>query len=294
MSEPEFTGLILPRASVHQEALNCCASSLSFCLADLPHWESVISDPMRNPKGHLRRQRQIRNDCRGNSGSTSAEALIGKVQGWDKKEELSATYFYQACEYIDRGRVGMDQGSSISAGAQLLTKGIPKLGVGPGVPTEADWPYRSYERSTRNFISRAKKVPLVEIPLVEAISNPSWEDALAIAITGALDWGTGWSLKWDRERVVRTYRGHGRGGHATAGVFARMHRGEPQLEILNSHLSEAEARDEDSGYYWVDQQGYEEIVRESRFGVFGYVAAGAVERFASIDDWTDAHSTRTV
>lgn len=269
----EFTGLPLPDEAT-EERLELL--DLRVCSAisedDFPDWESVLLDPANDPKPRMRQQRQTRNDCQGQALCNGAEKRQLFVTG--ERTQYSDTYAYQGSEYRDRGgRVGADQGTSIAAGVELLVDGIPGLKEG-GLPTETDWPYNSYTRSSSEFKRRAQAVEVVSGFVTQHYAAPPFREALIVmAAGGSIHWGTYWGLNWDRNRVVRKPPVRGRGGHATEVIWATKKFGEWALEVWNSHG--------DPGPFYVHENEYEYLRsrRNSPFGAFALLPDRPEERF---------------
>ena len=207
----DFTGLPLPTPDVEErlEKLDRRAVS-AISAADFPGYEDFLLDPANDPKPHLRQQLQRRNDCEGQALATGVEASAQKLGL--PAVQYSDIFAYQASEYRDRGgRVGADQGASISAGVEVLTQGLPGI-CGPGLPTEADWAYQTYTRSQREFEQRARSVELESGLITEHYKAPPFREALVVmAAGGRIHWGTYWGLNWTRSRVVRRPVIKGRG-----------------------------------------------------------------------------------
>lgn len=271
----EFTGLIMASDALIEE---CDAQAMvcEYTLDDLAEWESYLEDPKYDPTEWLRKQRQRRNDCQGQSITSVTEKIFQIVTG--SHVQLSDTYAYQGSEYIG-GHFGRDQGSSIQSGIKLVTKGISNV-VGPGLPTERDWPYDRYTRSVNTFRNNAESVKLERPAILQTYEAPPFRQALAVVVMGgAIHWGTWWSLRWDSKRVVRKYKGqHGNGGHATCVVWAVRDGNEYLLKVLNSH---------GDGYYFVDETAYEEMRdrRNSPFGAYAVLPDKPVERYLSIAEF---------
>lgn len=280
----DFTGLPLPTPDVEErlEKLDRRAVS-AISAADFPGYEDFLLDPANDPKPHLRQQLQRRNDCEGQALATGVEASAQKLGL--PAVQYSDIFAYQASEYRDRGgRVGADQGASISAGVEVLTQGLPGI-CGPGLPTEADWAYQTYTRSQREFEQRARSVELESGLITEHYKAPPFREALVVmAAGGRIHWGTYWGLNWTRSRVVRRPVIKGRGGHATAIVWATKRFGAWALEVWNSHG--------DPEPFYVHEEEYEFLRdrRNSPFGAFALLPDRPSERFATRKNWRDSHS----
>lgn len=269
----EFTGLILPSDEL-RDSVDSSVRVQAFKPEDVPDWEKRLLDPANDPTAHLEKKRQRRNDCQGNAIANCLTKILWTITG--DATELSDTAAYQLCEWIDnRGRVGMDRGTSIQSGVTLITKGIEGV-TEPGLPTEADWPYETYTSNAAQVKARAQKCTNVgQDVIVEHFAAPDFRTALIVmALGGAIHWGTYWGLQWDGRRVVRKYVGkHGGGGHATAIVHAiRLASGEWLLVVLNSH---------GDGVFFVDETAYEEMrsKRYSPYGAYALLPDKPIERF---------------
>ena len=240
------------------------AVSSELTLDDLDNWEQHFI-PENDPENWgLRRERQTRNDCQGNALTTCMEVIEHRTK--QKRAELSRMFAYQQSERVD-GWLGRDRGSTIQAGVKVART--------LGCPTEAEYPYHRYTRSEHQLQEWTRQVAdsAKSRAIFASVVAPAWEQMIAYVIHGnPVHWGTYWPLQWNRERVVSRYAGaHGRGGHATAIVWAkRLSSGEMLAKVANSH---------GDGYFWVNQRAYTEMIdrRHSPFGA--YVLQGEKEPF---------------
>jgi len=218
-------------ASLERESFCASIDSQSF-----PNWEKVLKDPARHPKNYMRVQRQSWSDCQAQATANGSEKREGYVRK-GKTRQRADSYAYAASEYIDQGRVGRNRGSTITAGVILQTKGITKLGIGPGLPLEKDWKYER-RTNTRKFIADAKSVDLQQSYLTEQQAMPDFESTLiGMAAGGSGHIGIHWSgIRWKKLGNKREMTSRGRsGGHAVESVWAEWINGKWYLNVWNSH-----------------------------------------------------------
>lgn len=230
--------------------------------SDYENWEERLSDPKNSPIPHMRKQLQQRNDCQGQALANGEEKRQWYCTG--EMTQLSDIYAYNGSERIS-GYVGRDQGTSIGSGVRLLVEGIPPLDVDPGLPTENDWPYNTYERSTGRFDTRAKQVKITDSCVTEHGPLPDWEGMLvALAAGGSGHIGTYWPPRWSsvgNHRLMNTLP-RGGGGHATEIIWALKVHNEWYLVVWNSHGDR---------FYLMSRSCYEEMERLQARPFGGYV-----------------------
>lgn len=227
---------------------------------DFPNWEAVLLDPERDPRPHMRAQRQQRNDCQGQSLCNGTEKRDWYVTG--TMRQRSDYYAYNASEFLDQKRVGADRGTSIGAGVDLLVNGISSIGVDPGLPLESDWDYRTYERNTNRFKQRAKAVDIEESCLTEHQPAPDFESTLVgMAAGGSCHIGTRWGVRWKSLGGKREMSAvpRGGGGHATEPIWAVKINRNWYIVAWNSHGDE---------YYLIGEKVWNQLV-DMRFQPFG-------------------------
>jgi len=228
---------------------------------DFPDWEDVLRDPERSPVPHIRHQRQRRNDCQGQALSNGTEARRHYETG--DMVQLADSYAYNCTEYLTSpNQVGRDRGSNILIGVRVLTEGIPGHGVKPGLPTEADWAYDTYERKASRFLERAKQVEIVDASVAEQLPMPAFRQMLvAVAARGTGHIGTRWPPKWKNlnGRRLMDSAPRGGGGHATCIVWAEWINSQWVLVVLNSHGDE---------FYYMSERCYNELQR-NQFRPYG-------------------------
>lgn len=250
---------------------------------DLPNWQEVLMDSTKTPLTRMQVERQKRSDCQGNATANGEECRTWFCSGRQTMPVLSEIFAYNASEYLMApSNVGDDQGTSIHSGVRVLVDGIPGLGLAPGLPKEADWPYERYCRSAKEFERYCDGLQVESSHVVEAVEPPAFEDMLALTAAGStLHWGTYWgpsysAQQFDGKRLVKRFPGPGNGGHATEGIWGkRFDRAGWLLAVWNSH---------GDGWFWVDEAEYERQ-REKKFQPFGaYVLQpnNVVERYDRI------------
>ena len=239
-------GLLLPTKS----QLTACENAMTVSSSDLPPasfpgWEAVAKQYAKILLAELAVELQDKNDCQGNALATGEEARQRLSTG--AMRQFARTYAYNASEAIDTGMrsVGADRGSTITAGVQLLTKGLPSIGVPPGLPLETDWQYNTYERSFSRFAERAKGALIVPSSVANHGPAPTADQLpLVCAVGGSVHGGVYWSPRFSRKTVDgRQWKlwtnapGNG-GGHALAfGVCVKWLEEEKAFwpVIWNSH-----------------------------------------------------------
>lgn len=279
---PGSNGLKIPEqhevAAVRELLVRCKSPRVT--ASDLPNWEEVLMDSGKSPLPVMQVERQQRNDCQGNATANGEEFRTWCCNGRQTMPMLSESYAYNASEYLMSARqVGRDQGTSIHSGVRVLVDGIPGLGIAPGLPTEAAWPYSRYCRSSTEFQRYCSGLEIQSSHVVEVIEPPPFRDMLAQAAAGAtLHMGTYWGPSYagqlyDGKKLVRRFPGPGNGGHATEGIWGKRFNGVGWLlAVWNSH---------GDGWYWVDENEYERQ-RANKFAPFeAYVLRpdNVVERY---------------
>jgi hypothetical protein len=245
--------------------------------SDFPDWEDAAKDPARSPLTVLRRQRQPRNDCQGQSLANGEEKRRWFVTG--EMVQLSDSYAYNGSERVaGTHRVGDDAGTSIQSGVQLLTEGIRALSLSPGLPLDSVWPIDRYFRSSRKFDAAAKQLTIDQTFVSEHLPMPPFRDLCACLVGGGSGHiGTYWRVSWAKINGIRCMKSAptGGGGHATEIVWPVFIGGQWYLATWNSH---------GDGYYLIPERVYEDL-RASNFRPFGarlLMPDKAPERFV---DW---------
>lgn len=262
-----MSGLIIASPELQDEvrmAVKCCAPQLE----DLRDWQTVAQRPELDPENWgMRKQRQLGNDCQGQSCATGVERSMFYTYG--TKEQLSDLFAYQRTEELDHS-FGANQGSSIHGGVKVASQ--------IGLPTEAQFPYTvngkwNYTKSLKKFhdLQTSEVLTTMERNRVASFEPaPAFQKALAgVVCGGSIHWGTGWPLRWNSRRIVTSYAA-GPGGHATEGVWVTLINGKWHLKFLNSH---------GDGYYYVDETGYEQIRAKTPYGAFLMLPRDPVEQF---------------
>ena len=205
---------------------------------DFPDWERVLKKS--NRRNIIRTQMQSWTDCQAQSlcaGEEAREAYVTRLQ----PTERSDSYTYAACELIDQGRIGRNHGSTITSGVELLVEGAPRFDLPPGMPTEADWPYRNYKQytSTHRFQSAARGLDLKQTHVDEHQPALPFEQTLVALAAGAtVHIGTYWAPRWVqapngmKEMAEAPKRG---GGHATEALDGIFLNGKWYIYVHNSH-----------------------------------------------------------
>ena len=279
---PGSDGLKIPEpheiGAVQQLLMRCKSPRVQ--ASDLPNWEEVLMDSGKSPLSVMQVERQQRSDCQGNATANGEEFRTWYCNGRQTMPMLSEIYAYNASEYLMNARqVGRDQGTSIHSGVRVLVDGIPGLGIAPGLPTEAVWPYSRYCRSATEFQRYCNGLEIQSSHVVEVIEPPPFRDMLAQAAAGAtLHMGTYWGPSYtgqlyDGKKLVKRFPGPGNGGHATEGIWGKRFNAVGWLlAVWNSH---------GDGWYWVDENEYERQ-RQNKFAPFeAYVLRpdNVVERY---------------
>ena len=275
MSDKWNSGLRVPT----RQEIATCNSTMSVkavCASEFPRYQDRLRDPKANPLPHMRAQRQRRNDCQGQSLANGEEKRHWYCTG--SMVQMSDIYAYNASEYFGRpGNVGRDAGTSIQSGVGVLTAGLKSIGVPPGLPSEADWPYETYERRAARFAERAKRVQIDQTWVSEHGEMPDWDNLLAaLAAGGSCHIGTYWPPRWT---AVGTYRlmdraPTGGGGHATEIIWAIELNGQWYLTVWNSHGDR---------FYLMSRRCYEELQRTQcrPFGGYLLLPDKPVERYVN-------------
>ena len=244
---------------------------------DFPNWEAVLRDPANSPVPHMQVERQKRNDCQGNALANGEERRMWYISR--QMPQLSEMYAYNGSEFVSGPRyVGRDQGTSIQSGVQLLTEGIPELGVAPGLPLEQDWPYSQYCRNPSDFARQCSGLPVEGSVVTEHGDLPDWEGMLvSVAAGGSGHIGTYWGVRWtsvNGRRCMSSPPTRG-GGHATEIIWADYLEGQWYLVVWNSH---------GDGYYLMNQSTYEYLQKRqfSPFGGYVLLPDRAQERYDRI------------
>lgn len=259
-----FTGLLVPPDELVREVDHSSLVCSGAVLSDFDDWERLLIEENDPENWGFRNERQNMNDCQGNALTGGVEVIQKNLTG--RVEQLARKYAYQWSEYYD-GNLGKNRGSTIHSGVKVATQ--------LGIPLEAEYPYDRYTRKISQLRSWTSEVQSSASTrkIAGHISAPPWEMLLPYIVTGnPLHWGTYWPLKWDSDRVVRKYRrNHGRGGHATVGVWVvKTRRGEFLLKVANSH---------GDGYFYVSEDAYEEM-RDRRYSPYGaYILQGPEKPF---------------
>ena len=244
--------------------------------SDFPNWEDRLRDHAASPLPHMRTQRQRRNDCQGQALAGGTEARRHYATG--RMGQLSDIYGYNATEYITGPKnVGRDRGSNILIGVRVITEGIPNQNIKPGLPTEQEWPYDTYERDSSEFITRAKNAAITDGCVAEQLPMPAWKEMLiAVAARGTGHIGTYWPPRWrqlnGKKCMDRAPRGGG--GHATEIIWAEEISGNWYLVVWNSH---------GDGFFYMSRQCYEDL-QQRQFRPFGgrlLMPINAAEQFVN-------------
>lgn len=223
-------GLVIPS----KEELRECQRAMTVAAEDLPPasfpgWENVAKEYAANLLAALAVELQTQNDCQGNALATAEEARQFLLTG--KMTQLARTYAYNASEWIGgkASRIGRDAGTSIQSGVTLMTKGMPDLGVAPGLPTESSYKYGTYERNAQRFVERAKSAVIVPSSVANHGPAPTADQLpLVCAVGGSVHAGVFWAPQFvkrklaGREWKVWNSTPSNGGGHALAfGIFVQ-------------------------------------------------------------------------
>lgn len=234
-----------------------------------------------DPRQWIKFERQVRNDCRAHSGTSSRENVYRFETG--NYVQLSRTWFYMMCETV-QGTFGRDGGTSLQAGVKVLTTG--------GCATEKTWPYEfGYGRmSQRSFISKSDELKTEASKFLlagQVVSNPSWLQVLdGISRGGVVDWGVNYDMSADRNGIVSRYTGRG-GGHAMFLCWATEIAGRWVVLNVNSHWSTGQI-EVPRKYAFITEDYYETARRKSPYGVYLYLPAKEAEKVFS---WKTAFSS---
>jgi len=241
-----------PSSAVDLAFLNSAVTCADIEERDFPDWEEVLRDPARSPLERIRVQRQKMSDCQGQALAGGTESRVDYAT--NKMIQLSDIYAYNCTERMGgAGNVGRDRGTNILQGVRVLVEGIPGLGIKPGLPTEADWPYSTYEKSASRFEKRAREATMVSGCVTEQLPMPPFRTMLiALAARGTGHIGTKWPPRWQtiNGRRYMANPPQGGGGHATFIVWAMEAKGKGNgwtLCVWNSH---------GKGYYLMSESCY--------------------------------------
>lgn len=227
--------LLLPTKE-QLDFLEANTAAQAVCSADVKGWEERLKAYGPKLIAAMRDQRQRMNDCEGQTTANSDEAGQFYLNG--KIVQMSDIYAYNGSEMIDRGSVGANSGASIQSGVILLTAGIKKFNIDPGLPTEQDWPYDSYETNTKRFLERAKGAALKPSYIAQQGPPPEWDTLLpSLAAGGRLHIGIFWAPKFVQmgKYFVWSKNVWGGEGHALCIITALFIDGQWYLVVWNSH-----------------------------------------------------------
>jgi len=260
-------GLLLPT----DDERSAVAESLSVPVvrsSDFSGYLDVLRDPKNSPLRVMQIERQQRNDCQGNATANGEEYRTWYCSGRQTMPMLSEIYAYNASEYLMRPQqVGRDQGTSIHSGVRLLVEGIPALGLPPGLPAEAIWPYSRYCRTASEFQRYCSGLKIEGSHVTESGPMPDWDGALAaVAAGGSIHIGTFWGVSWKQvggRRCMDTAPRSG-GGHATELIWAVCINGVWYLVGWNSH---------GDGYYLMSRRCYEQLQKNQCDPFGGFMLA---------------------
>lgn len=226
-------------------------------------------EALGDPDGWIKYERQVRNDCRAHSGTSSREVLHRRESG--ELVQLSRTWFYMEGERRSR-QWARDGGLSIQVGTLVLQD--------TGVPLESSWAYEhgygmrqsAFEAQSKPLLEEAAKFRLEG----RIIKNPSWKQATwVVSKGGVIDWGINYDMQVDRNGVCRNYTGRG-GGHAMYLVWGTTVNGELVLKNVNSHWIKGQ-RIWPSKWSYVNEGFYTRAVAKSPFGAYAYLPAKVAE-----------------
>jgi len=241
---------------------------------DYAGWEDRLRAWSKILLVEMRDQRQTQNDCQGNATANGTEARHRYCTG--RMSQFSDTYAYNGSEYVQSPNdVGRDSGTSMQSGVKLLTKGIPDLGVKPGLCLETEWAYGTYETKASRFAERAKGLTIDGSWVSEHGPMPSWDQMLiALSAGGTGHIGVYWAPTFSRieSYSVWTRNASGGGGHAVEIIAAVELRGTWHLVVWNSH---------GNGYKLMPRANYEAYQRNqfAPFGGYLLMPDKPVERF---------------
>lgn len=200
--------------------------------------------------------------CQGNDLASCLERLLfvaGKTI-----VQLSRIFAYLATQKID-GLLGSDQGSTISGGVKLaMTYGVPPE-VLTGYPNR--YPSRSDISRILTEANYAAGEPFKALSKWAVPEEPE-ESKNWIGGGGAISLGIPWS-GMPRDRVFRSFDGHGRGGHAVA-ILGYLSNG--NLQGINSH---------GDGPFEITPDAWRQMIRHNRTAAIGLAGAAEPEPF----DW---------
>lgn len=223
-------------AALAQSVVAPMVSSTSFA-----GWEAVLKDPAKHPLRFMRTQNQSYNDCQAQSLNNGEERRQHYVSGTITQRSDAASY--AASEFIDRGRVGANQGSTIGSGVTLITQGIKKLSVAPGTVSEADWPYVRVTNTTA-FIRDIQQARIISPAATEHQPPAAFREAMAANTAGGTHHiGIYWPSMSDKRYWRQTSTGYPElirllssgEGHAVEQMWADVIDGEWKLFVWNSH-----------------------------------------------------------
>lgn len=254
MPDPHFSGLILPSAELAADVEQGLTVCDNFEIKDIDDYKSLLI-PENDPETWLRKERQVRNDCQGNSLTSCIEVIEQRTR--KRRGELARTFAYQMSEKYDGRGIGNDAGSSIHSGV--------KVACDIGLPLETEYTYEPYVRGDAAFKARCTSAVMLSAATRKAVrytKAPAFRVMLAHLLLGhPLHWGTWWPLNFNSNRVLEKYVGnYGDGGHAYFGAFPHLAKtGQWLLKLGNSH---------GDGYFWFTEEAYEEA-RDPRNTPFG-------------------------
>lgn len=267
----ERPGLIIPSAQEFQY-VNSTMVVKAIDARDFPDWEQRLLDPKNDPCPHMEVERQQRSDCQGNAAANGAEKRTWYCTGIMPK--LSEIYAYNASEYVTGTKyVGLDQGTTMTSGVIIQTKGIQSIQVAAGIPMESIWAYSSYEKSASRFAERAKQTKIEMTHITEHGEMPDFQGMLiAVAAGGTGHIGTNWNVNWQtlNGRKLMDRKPIGGGGHATEIIWAYKINGKWYLVVWNSH---------GYGYYLMSQRAYEEHRDWQPYGAYLLMPDQPAKRF---------------
>jgi hypothetical protein len=275
-----MTGPLLLPTQAELDELKASTKVGAINAEDFPNWEERLRVWSAILIAEMRDQRQTQNDCQGNAAANGEEARQRYCTG--KMSQLADTYAYNASEYVSGpSNVGRDSGTSIQSGVIVLTKGIPLLGVKPGLPPEAEWKYGTYERNANRFAERAKGLTIDDSYVAEQGPMPSWDEMLiALAAGGTGHIGVYWApsfIKLQDKYSCWQKNANGGGGHAVEIVAALNLTGTWYLLVWNSH---------GNGFKLMPRANYEAYQRNqfAPFGGYLLMPDKPVERYYTLDD----------
>jgi hypothetical protein len=229
---------------------------------DYAGWEERLRAHSAILLAEMRDQRQTQNDCQGNATANGTEARHRYCVG--KMEQFSDTYAYNASEYVSSPNdVGRDSGTSMQSGVKLLTKGIPDIGVKPGLCLESEWKYGTYETKASRFVERAKGLTIEDSYVAEHGPMPPWDQMLiALSAGGTGHIGVYWApsfVKLQNKYSCWSKNANSGGGHAVEIIAAIELSSIWYLVVWNSH---------GNGFKLMPRANYEAYQR-NQFAPFG-------------------------